>query len=197
MDEVPRHWLSIDLETSGTDPEKHSILSIGMEHIRSGEKFYQEIRWNNVTIAPEAMRVNGFDAKQLDGDGEFRGYIGEVDAEARQWVDDLKAEHGIKGGIWTVGVNQLGFDKPFIEQEMPQLDSRLSYRGVNLTSVWAAIGLAKGIPFRDVKYYYYSEVAPNERKHNAMADAEQVATIVRHMCENLDVSGIFVGQEEE
>lgn len=184
----PRHLIALDLETSGVDHEKHSILSIGMEHIESGAKFYREVRWNSVEVAPEAMRVNGFDARHMDGDGEFRGYIGQVDNEARAWLDGILEDIGWENGkLWSAGVNQLGFDLPFIKRQMPQTFSRFSYRGMNLTSVWAAIAMAKGVRFRTVKSYYYNEVAPNPRKHNAMADAEQVAEIVRHMDENLDI----------
>lgn len=52
----------IDIEGSGTEPHKHSILSIGaldLEH--PDNEFYGECRiWNGAHIMDEALEVNGF-----------------------------------------------------------------------------------------------------------------------------------------
>lgn len=190
---VDPHILSIDLETSGLDPTKNQILSIGMEHVQSQECFYKEIGWNQITVRPESMDYNDINLEEA----RLKNHpsIGVIDDEARKWVDALDVD----GKMWPLGVNVLGFDIPFIEEQMPQLFSRLSYRGINLTSLWALwdtvhmdgyVGDGRGFGPRvltqqSTKQDYYKRVAPNPDKHNALADARQAAEVYRDMVETL------------
>jgi len=57
----------VDIETSGTDPYKHSILSIGAVDFSNAERFfYQECKIEEGKIfEEEALKINGFSEKQI------------------------------------------------------------------------------------------------------------------------------------
>lgn len=57
----------LDVEASGTDSKKHSIVSVGALDLAHPEnRFYMECRiWDGAHIMPDAMRVNGFTEDQI------------------------------------------------------------------------------------------------------------------------------------
>lgn len=57
----------VDVETTGLDPQKSSIVSIGaVEFENPSNQFYQECRaWPGAVISDEALRVNGFTREQV------------------------------------------------------------------------------------------------------------------------------------
>ena len=57
----------IDVEASGTDAQKHSIVSVGALDLGNpGSRFYMECRiWDGAHIMPDAMKVNGFTEEQI------------------------------------------------------------------------------------------------------------------------------------
>ena len=59
--------LVIDIEGSGTNYEKHSIVSIGALDLHNPEnRFYGECRvWEGAHIMEEALEVNGFTLEQI------------------------------------------------------------------------------------------------------------------------------------
>lgn len=59
--------LILDVETTGVDPKKHSIVSIGaLEFEKTEREFYGECRmWNGAEISEEALGVNGFTREQI------------------------------------------------------------------------------------------------------------------------------------
>ena len=54
--------IALDIETSGIDAHKHSILSIGaIDMDNPGNRFYAECRaWDGAHIDQEALDINGF-----------------------------------------------------------------------------------------------------------------------------------------
>lgn len=59
--------LVVDVEASGTDPSKHSIVSVGALDLAHPEnRFYEECRvWDGAHIMPEALEVNGFTEAEI------------------------------------------------------------------------------------------------------------------------------------
>lgn len=57
----------LDVETTGTDPQKHSIVSIGAVEFEQPEnQFYGECRpWGGAEIDPKALEINGFTQSRL------------------------------------------------------------------------------------------------------------------------------------
>ncbi len=68
----------VDVEASGTEPHKHSIVSVGaLELEKPDRQFYGECRvWDGAHIMDEALEVNGFIKDQItdaskQGEGEL------------------------------------------------------------------------------------------------------------------------------
>ena len=59
--------LVIDVESSGLDPKKHSIVSLGALDLENpSNQFYAECRvWDGAEIDEDALRVNGFTEAEL------------------------------------------------------------------------------------------------------------------------------------
>jgi len=59
--------LIVDVEASGTDYTKHSIVSVGaLDLANPSYRFYEECRiWDGAHIMDEAMAVNGFSKDQV------------------------------------------------------------------------------------------------------------------------------------
>src|SRR4051812_32241086 len=59
--------LVVDVEASGIDPQKHSIVSVGALDIANPtNRFYMECRvWEGAHIMPDALAVNGFTKEQI------------------------------------------------------------------------------------------------------------------------------------
>lgn len=59
--------LIVDVESSGTDAHKHSIVSVGaIDFANPTYRLYEECRvWDGAHIMDEAMKVNGFTKEQV------------------------------------------------------------------------------------------------------------------------------------
>ncbi len=59
--------LIVDVEASGTDPSKHSIVSVGALDLKNPtNRYYEECRiWDGAHIMPEALGVNGFTEAEI------------------------------------------------------------------------------------------------------------------------------------
>jgi DNA polymerase III epsilon subunit-like protein len=57
----------VDVETTGTNPIKNSLVSIGaVDFDNPTEQFYQECRiWDGAHVETEALAVNGFTEEQI------------------------------------------------------------------------------------------------------------------------------------
>ena len=59
--------LIVDVEASGTEPLKHSIVSVGaLDLANPTNRFYEECRvWDGAHIMVEALAVNGFSREEV------------------------------------------------------------------------------------------------------------------------------------
>ena len=59
--------LIVDVEASGTNAEKHSIVSVGaLDFANPTNRFYEECRvWDGAHIMDEALAVNGFSREEI------------------------------------------------------------------------------------------------------------------------------------
>lgn len=81
--------LVIDIEGSGTNYEKHSIVSIGAIDLHNPEnRFYGECRvWDGAHIMEEALEVNGFTMEEITD--ITKPTEGELVAEFLKWAEGL------------------------------------------------------------------------------------------------------------
>lgn len=169
-----RKQLFLDLEASGTDPVKHSILSIGMvisdSNLEDYESFYKEIRYEELNIMPGAIEVNGFDFTSQRN----RIPLSQADEEAEGFV--RRHFHGEEPFI--IGLNIGTFDMQFIYRNMPLLGESISNKSVDLNSLIYFLAEKKSIGFKELKAELTS-IADSEvsklglgiTKHNALYDA--------------------------
>lgn len=100
--------ISVDVETTGTDPNKNSILSIGAISIQNPEnQFYDECRaWEGATINDQALEINGFtEAEALDPEKKSEA---EVVKAFIAWAEET-------GDNWMLIAQNVSFDRDFIE----------------------------------------------------------------------------------
>ncbi len=117
--------VAIDIETGGTDPTKHALLSIGA--CSSSQEFYVEVRpvtW--LEIEQQALEVNGLNPDQLQETGV------EEPAALQQLLDFLK-----QGGDITVLGQNPSFDLGFLRSAFKRANIRcpFGYRAIDLHSV--------------------------------------------------------------
>ncbi|MEK7613881.1 MAG: 3'-5' exonuclease [Patescibacteria group bacterium] len=97
----------LDIEASGTDPHKHSIVSIGaLDFDNPDNHFYDECQvWEGAHIDDEALEVNGFTENEITDSSKkteeevVRAFIG--------WAKDLRD--------WTIVGQNPSFDRNFLQ----------------------------------------------------------------------------------
>lgn len=97
----------VDTETSGTNPEKHSILSIGaLDFENPKNEFYYECRiWEGAHVEDEALEINGFSLQEIRNP-ELPSE-GELVANFIAWATDTRG--------WNYVGQNPSFDLKFME----------------------------------------------------------------------------------
>jgi DNA polymerase III epsilon subunit-like protein len=97
----------VDVETTGTDPARHAILSIGAVDFNTpARRFYRECRiWPGAQVQPEALSVNGFTHEQITDPDRMPGE--QAIAEFVGFCRDA-AEHTLAG-------HNPNFDRAFLQ----------------------------------------------------------------------------------
>ncbi|MEM3815066.1 MAG: 3'-5' exonuclease [Candidatus Micrarchaeia archaeon] len=130
----------IDVETTGLDPKKNSIISIGaVDFSNPKRQFYRECRpWEGAIIEEAALSVNGFKRDSLFDPN--KPSLKEAISEFLSWL--LKSENQT-----LAGHNFGSFDSKFIQAaiEIYNLNHRIQSRSVDLHSICYADHLRKGI----------------------------------------------------
>ncbi|MBI5913115.1 3'-5' exonuclease [Candidatus Azambacteria bacterium] len=138
----------VDVETTGLDPYKHSIASIGAVDFGNPQnQFHEECRiWEGAEIEQEALRVNGFTEEQLRD--PRKPTLTETMRHFTVWAK------GVSGDITLAGENVF-FDRDFLRASAERcgLEWIFSNRIVDLHSVSFAHHVKRGIapPLRDKK----------------------------------------------
>ncbi|MEM4134146.1 MAG: 3'-5' exonuclease [Candidatus Micrarchaeia archaeon] len=131
----------MDVETTGLDPKKNSIISIGVVDFSNPKRqFYRECRpWEGAIIDEAALNVNGFKKDSLFNPN--KPSLKEAISEFFSWF--LKSENQT-----LAGHNFGSFDSKFIQAaiEIYDLSFRIQSRSVDLHYICYADHLRKGIP---------------------------------------------------
>lgn len=175
------HLLSIDIETSGTDPRVHGIIELGAVHVESGVEFEAQVRHTDLVVAPEAMRVNKVDVSTLDDPA--RKPLGQVDFEFLTWLAELKRTQNITGRLIAVGYNVASFDLAFINAQMSKSAAQFAHRAIELNSLCFAEDLRENRTTNGFELgrnkKFVREMNPNLNAHTALADARMSAEDLR------------------
>jgi len=143
----------VDVETTGLNPDKHSLLSIGAVDFANPERqFYEECRiWDGAHIDDDGLAVNGFTREQIiDPDKKTEG---EIVKEFLDWAHSSKE--------CTVAGQNPYLDLRFIEAgaRRNHMDASLHHRVVDQHSICFAHMLKRGVkpPIKGNEYNLNSD----------------------------------------
>lgn len=167
--------LFLDLETSGVDPSKHSILSIGIvvsdDGFETCQSFYEEIKYDELVISPDAIAINNIEFKSQEG----RINLEKADNKAFNFV---KKHFPKNNKIMAIGLNIGEFDLLFINRYMPKLASLFDRRSVNINSLIYLVADINSLDFVKLKEDLSEKAAAavdelnlGLKKHHALYDA--------------------------
>lgn len=152
----------LDIETTGTDPKKHCMLSLGAVDYDSGEEFYRECRiYPGSFVSDVALSINGF--SESDIRDERLPLPHEVYEEFLTWSEESQDK-------MLAGHNIGHFDVLFLEELHLRINDKFpfSYRTLDLHSV-AFAKLGRSLSHAGICDALGLPQEPNP--HNALAGA--------------------------
>ena len=118
--------LVVDVEASGTEPAKHSIVSVGALDLSNPKnRFYEECRiWKGAHVMDEALAVNGFTKEQIT-DSKKQSEADLIHAFL-QWSDGIEER--------TLAGQNVSFDRDFLKaaaERAGHTDWQFAYRTID------------------------------------------------------------------
>lgn len=168
----------VDVETTGLEPQRHSIVSIGaVDFSEPDNLLYLECRvWDGAEITAEALGINGFSEEEVKSAG--RKSLEEVVREFLEWTEGVRDR--------TLAGENPSFDRDFLKSSAQRygIEWTLGHRAVDMHSVCYARYIKRGVnpPMKDGRtdlnsdrIFNYAGL-PNEPKpHNALTGAKTEA----------------------
>jgi DNA polymerase III epsilon subunit-like protein len=172
--------LIVDTETTGLDPKKHSIVSIGaVDFFHPENTFYVECKpWHGAEYQTEALAINGFTKEELED--PKRKTLYEAMNEFIAWTN--KAEDK------TLGGHNFASDIAFLRSAVDVYNINWSpgRRVVDTHSLCYSHHLKRGIspPLKDGrtdlsfdKVLVYVGLPEEPKPHNALTGAKMAAEV--------------------
>lgn len=177
----------VDMEASGLNPQKHSVLSVGaIDFDHPEEQFYSECRvWDGAHIDDAALAVNGFTREEiLDKSKEGEDIL------IRAYLDWIKNRE-----VYTTGGQNPSIDRDFLRAsaERAHIDWPMSYRTIDLHSVCYAHMLWHGVnppvvhgrsDLNSDKILKYVGIPVEPHPHNALMGAKVAAEALSRLLNN-------------
>jgi DNA polymerase-3 subunit epsilon len=161
----------VDVETTGTDPKKHSILSIGaLDFSNPQNQFYQECRiFKGAKIDKEALKINGFSEREIKD--QKKKSLKEIIKLFLNWTKNIKEK--------TIAGQNPHFDIAFLKAsaERYKIEWPFSHRILDLHSLCYFHHLKRGksLPQKDnhsdlntEKILKYVGLPKEPEPHNAL-----------------------------
>lgn len=164
----------VDVETTGTNPAKHSIVSIGaINMLDTEQRLYLECRiWDGSHIDPVALEVNGFTENQIKDSNKLEE--GEAVRQFLEWFGTREVQiFGAQNPLFDLGFLQAAAGRAHI-------DFSLAHRSIDLHTVAYAHMIKAGIepPVKNHKsdinsdsIMRYVGIEPEPRPHKAINGA--------------------------
>lgn len=168
----------LDVETTGVDPQRHSIVSIGaLDFLEPKNNFYQECKiWDGTLVAEEALKINGFSLKEiLDPNKQtlestLKNFI--------YWAKDIDDK--------TIAGQNPAFDRDFLITSLQRCGIKyiVGHRTIDLHSLCYSHYLKRGLnpPIKDGrtnlnldKILNYVGLPEEPKPHNALTGAKSEA----------------------
>lgn len=174
--------ISLDIETSTSDYNTGTILSVAMVDFNTGKMIERNIRHSYVSLTPEAMRVNQIDVLTLDS--TERDYVNQAEQHLIWFVDKMTEPDAIilpnaihKKQPIPLGMNVGTFDMLFVRKYMPDLAKKFGYRSCDLNALFFAEAVVLDKNFTKCKNEFYEKamnfaaaIRPDLKKHNPLFD---------------------------
>lgn len=179
----------VDVEASGTNYEKHSIVSIGaLDFDHPDNRYYIECRiWEGAHFMEEALKVNGFTEAQIttaDKPSE-----GEAIRDFLAWAEPIEDR--------TLAGQNVSFDRDFLRAATGRagLDWHLAYRTIDTHSLaWMHMTKAGKAPPIDAEHkrsaldldaiLNYCGIPAEPEPHNALTGALSHAEVISRLIHN-------------
>ena len=129
----------VDVESSGVNPEKNSLVSVGAIDFENPEnRFYEECRiWDGAHVDLESLAVNGFSEKEITD--PKRKSDREVVMDFLAWMEKIKEK--------TLAGHNPSFDRDFLQATAYRyhINWPLAHRTIDLHSICYFDMLKRGI----------------------------------------------------
>jgi len=129
----------VDVETTGLNPEKHSIVSVGAINFSNPKiQFYQECKiWDGAEVTQEALKINGFSQEAIKNTNKKS--LEEIMKDFLKWTQDIEDK--------TIAGENPTFDRDFLKASAQRynIDWQFGYRTVDLHSLCYAHYLSRGL----------------------------------------------------
>jgi DNA polymerase III epsilon subunit-like protein len=177
----------IDVESSGTDPYKHGLLSVGAVDLQHPEQqFYSECRLReDAHVMDEALKVNGFTMEDISNptkEGEdilINAFLA--------WINN-REEHTLAG-------QNPSFDRDFLKfaAERAKIKWPLAHRTIDVHSVCYTHMKLRGIEppvlngrtdLNSTKIQEYVGIPEEPHPHNALNGAKVAAEALSRLLNN-------------
>ena len=98
----------LDVEATGVEPHKHSIVSVGaLDFAKPTNRFYMECRiWDGAHVMDEALAVNGFTREQIVD--PKKASEADLTHEFRRWSEGVEER--------TFAGQNVSFDRDFMKE---------------------------------------------------------------------------------
>lgn len=174
----------VDVEASGVEYHKHSIVSLGaLDFDNPSHRMYVECRiWEGAHIMEDALKVNGFTEAQITDVSKERE--GELIADFLEWITPVNDR--------TLAGQNVSFDRDFLKAaaEREHLNWPLAYRTIDTHTLAYMHMIQRGltIPLNhnrsalDLDAILNYVGIPNEPEpHNAMTGALSHAEVISRL----------------
>ena len=177
----------VDVEASGTDPNKHSMVSVGaLDFANPSNRFYEECRiWEGAHIMDEALAVCGFSREEI------------TDPKKQSEADVTHAFLHWSEGVQerTLAAQNVSFDRDFLRTAAMRAGHTMwpfSYRTIDVHSLAYMHMVQRGIqpPVDPVKRHssldldatmMYVGIPEEPMPHNALTGALSHAEVISRL----------------
>ena len=143
--------ISLDIETTGLDPQKHNVISIGAVSLWNDEEFYREIYYKDLCVSADTQAFLKIDFDKIKDVQRSEPHIAICDFNT--WLL-RQIPPGEK--LIAMGLNVGSFDLQFIKKlsqsvESPGTIELFAYRSLDLNSVMMYQSHFTKLSFMDFK----------------------------------------------
>lgn len=176
--------IAVDVEASGTEYHKHSIVSIGALELQNPtRRFYGECRiWDGAHIMDDALEVNGFTREEITDPNKKTE--GEIVKEFLEWASGAE-EHTLVG-------QNVSFDRDFLKAaaERMHINWPLAYRSIDTHTLCYMHMIKRGIkiPLKNKRstlnldaVLNYVGIPSEPEPHNALTGALSHAEVAHRL----------------